>query len=227
MKFTSILFAALVAGTQFSSTFAQNTGVPDVATTSSSKLVVINVADNDFVIATPKNGGGTTMVKTGLASGDLRRYTLTLGTKLAANGDVAVVVGSNGVADYFTYTPNSGFVGTDTFGYTFITRPVPAGRPNNPSAEVIVKVTVTAAVPRSFVIPGLISNADAVGTVRGGLFNFAALTPGTPGTAALNSTINPVIGGSDNFVANSSLQAVSQNLQLSFRDFFLFFNRGS
>jgi hypothetical protein len=243
MKFASIvLFAALVTATQFSSTLAAQSNNPeaDTATTAFDTAVVIDVSTNDKV---EKSSGGSPIIPVESAFGkqEITSYVLTKSaTVTASHGTVDVVDGTVGVRgklygtpDTFKYTPNTGFVGEDEFEYTFkVTHSSPP--PNVPFGTTTdsnpVKVTVTVspeAIKQTFEIPGLVSIGNAVKYNHEGLSNIAAFTPGGPDTEAFTAIAKPVFGGSADFAANTSPEAVDNIAAKSWNSFIKLFRGGN
>jgi hypothetical protein len=79
----------------------------------------------------------------------------------------------------------------------------------------------------SFAIPGLVSNAAAVGFVRGGLFNVAAFQPAAPNPPALTAILKPVTQGTALFPTNTSFQAVQNQFNIVLLSFFDIFFGGN
>jgi hypothetical protein len=242
MKFTSIVFAALVAATQFSSTFAAGTNLAlaDDATTAFDTAVIIDVALNDDVDNGSSAGSQESKsVAAALRDSDILDYDLTKSTTVtAAYGtvDIVVVTDRTKVADTFKYTPNAGFVGDDEFEYTFtISNPSaisdPFGSTRVASTPVKVKVTVSPAavgpkaIKQTFEIPGVVSSGNAIKYTHDGIFDIAALTPAAPDTKVFTAIVKPVLGDSDNFVANTSPKNVQQNFRDMIFDFSNIFRR--
>jgi hypothetical protein len=241
MKFTSIVFAALVAATQFSSTLAAQSSNPeaDTATTAFDTAVTIDVFTNDKV---QRSVGAPLIlsVETALAQTHILSYVLTKSTTAtASHGTVDVVDGKVGVPcsltlagtpDTFKYTPNTGFVGEDEFEYTFmVTHPSPT--PGDPYGTTTdsnpVKVTVTvspeATIKQTFEIPGVVSSGNAIKYNHEALFNIVAVTPTAPDTEAFTAIVKPVFGGSADFAANTSPEAVDNIAAKSWNSFIKFF----
>ncbi len=98
----------------------------------------------------------------------------------------------------------------------------------NPSNEATVPITVGKDTPADklpFLIPKAVSTKDAVGTVRGGLVNVAAVTAGNPNAASLDFLLNPVFDV-DNFAANTAFGPVTKTFDSLFTDFFGTFRGG-
>jgi hypothetical protein len=237
MKFTSIVFAALVAATQFSSTFAgkSNEAAVDSSSTYLGIPVTIDVSANDNV---QDAGDNPRSIKDAFADFNIMSYVLKKGTAKVANGLLTINKGVASVdnckiggPDQFLYTPNAGFTGTDTFEYQFtITRGVDPrfGDPDTQSGEVTVTVIVSATpIKQTFEIPGLVSSGDAVKYTHEELSNIVAITPGTPDMDSFNAIVKPVFGGSADFAANTSTEVVQQNLSDIFLNFYNFFRGGN
>jgi hypothetical protein len=238
MKFTSIVFAALVAATQFSCTFAANGSNQAVATSASTYLdtaVTINVAGTDTV-QTSVGVASTKSIKDALVA-DITDYTIVIGsvdtTTTNTKGTVALVAGTAKKPFQLMYTPASGFIGTDTFSYKFSSKPVSSGTPFGAptgieSSPATVTVTVSATpIKQTFEIPGLVSSGDAVKSTQVGLSNIAAFTPGAPDAGVFKAIAMPVIGSSADFAANTSTEVVQQNFSTIFNSFYNFFRGGN
>jgi hypothetical protein len=239
MKFTSIVFAALVAATQFSSTFAvsysasgTNQAVDTPAFPYKDTAVTINVANTDTV--SKANDVDPTSIKDAFSAGDITAYTIGTVDTTGTKGAVAVVT-SAGVPDQLKYTPASGFTGKDTFTYTFLVTPKTGGEygVSSESASATVTVTVSATpikptvIKQTFEIPGLVSSGDVVKSTQVGLSNIAAFTPGAPDAGVFKAIAMPVIGGSADFAANTSTEVVQQNFSTIFNSFYNFFRGGN
>jgi hypothetical protein len=243
MKFTSIAFAAVVAATQFSSTFAAtaNNAVLDSERTYKDTAVTIDVSGNDSV-QDSFSPSGVISIADAFGTWDILTYELTKGTTNAANGVVTINQGVTGVdsgtvgtPETFEYTPNAGFVGTDTFDYSFTithNKGVGYGIVGTQSGEVAVTVIVSATptrtpIKQTFEIPGLVSSGDAVKYNHVGLPNIVAVTPGTPDTDAFTAIVKPVFGSSADFAANTSNEAVNNMFAKSWASFIKFFRGGN
>jgi hypothetical protein len=251
MKYTSIVFAALVAATQLSSTFAvgqlENIASADTGKgTAFDTEVDIDVSENDQVtnnLGTPQTKG----IQSALDGSNILDYTITItsGSTSTAGGTVTVKSRIDG-QDTITYKPKPGFDGDDTFKYTFMvtptsgTKPGPFGSSANASNEVTVTVTVdppavtlspavgnTPVVKQTFEIPDRVSTGNAVKYTRGGLVETAALISAAPDTKVITSIIKPVVGDSGDFAANSSPEVVQQNFVDVFFNFYNFFRGGN
>jgi hypothetical protein len=237
MKFTSIVFAALVAATQFSSTFAQlNIARDTSASTYLGTAVTINVSGTDEVtdITGPYS---EVAVKFALDNGDMTKYTLSGLTTPSAGGKVTVVTSTvDDESDQIEYTSKDGFTGDETFDYQFLvfaaTSTTQYGSIKFKSGVATVTVTVTVTVSptpikQTFEIPGLVSSGNAVKYNHEGLFNTVAFTPGAPDANSFNAIVKPVIGGSADFAANTSTEAVNNMFAKSWASFINFkFLRG-
>jgi hypothetical protein len=230
MQFTSIAFAALVAATQFNSTFAKsNNPLADSATTAFETAVEIDVSANDEV----EGNGKTFSIAAALGNSAIFTYDISVGSTTPSNGSVIVVQGDPGsVADSFKYTPNTGFVGEDEFDYTFAITKAGIGTPpfglTSDSASATVKVTVDpAVVKQTFEIPGVVGSGNAIKYTHDGLFDIAAFTPAAPDTKVFTAIVKPVLGDSDNFVANTSPKNVQQNFRDMIFDFSNIFRDGN
>jgi hypothetical protein len=237
MKFTSIVFAALVAATQFSSTFARpgtNQAVDNLASTYLDTAVTINVAGTDTV-QTSDGAASAKSIKDALVA-DITSYTIAKASVSTPtkSGIVALVAGTAAKPVQLMYTPPSGFIGTDTFTYKFSVTPTidtkPFGAATGSESVMTATVTVTVSatpIKQTFEIPGLVSSGDAVKYTHEGLPNIVAFTPGTPDTDSFNAILKPVFGGSADFAANTSTEAVQQNLSDIFLNFYNFFRGGN
>jgi hypothetical protein len=220
MKFTSIVLAALVAATQFSSTVATIAAGADIASTIESRgFVIIDIIANDI----DSNTNAPIQI-TGSSGNAL--ITQKINTFDATGA--SIVLPSGGNVDFSTtdgtlaYTPKAGFSGDDTFMYSYvITGPSAA-----PVSDTLVTVTVLKQEPLSFFQPKAISTFDAVGSVRGGLFNVADFTPAAPNAASLTALLNPVTD-IDNFSANTSFEVVTKSFNALFVTFFGIFRGGN
>jgi hypothetical protein len=172
MKLISIVFAALVAATQFSSTLAVlDPSADDFASTPEGVLVNIDVLAND----TP--------------SDDVDTIVLTQGT-----GGVATVVGTVPLLTV-DFQPDPGFLGNVVFSYMFTTV-MPSG---GATATVTVNVRGTGIQP--IPLTGVFSSPAAVSFLRGGLFSATAFSaPAAPNPPALTAIIKPVTESSSLFL---------------------------
>jgi hypothetical protein len=241
MKFTSIVFAAIVAATQFSSTFAAvgtNRAAADTKTTAFDTAVVIDVSGTDEV---GNIGGGTfKKIKDALKGPtyEIANYLLLVDDKLT-EGTVTKVDGTTGdlsnkiagTPDTVTYTPKDGFVGEDTFAYTFTTTTKKSGTYGDISTasnSVTVKVIVSPEViKQTFEIPGVVNSGNAVKYNHVGLSNIAAFTAGGPDTDSFNAIVKPVFGGSADFAANTSPEAVNNIFAKSWDSFIKIWRGGN
>jgi hypothetical protein len=240
MKFTSIVFAALVAATQFSSTFAlsgvSNEGAADTEKTYEGTAVTIDVSANDNV---QDGSDNDKLIADALKEKLIVSYDLKIGSTTTAKSGVVTIKsgvpgtkgGNPGTPDKFVYTPNAGFTGTDIFGYTFLITQDGKntfGNTAKDSVEVDVTVTVSPTViKQTFEIPGLVSSGDAVKYNHVGLSNIAAFTPAAPDMDSFTAIVKPVFGGSADFAANTSTEVVQQNFSTIFNSFYNFFRGGN
>jgi hypothetical protein len=199
-----------VAATQFSSTFATVTPMPDDVITSDGRAVTFDVLTNDVTDATER------IVKTvDLVGSTMNMAGMDLTLLASSTVEVPGTVSSSASTGSITFVPTPGFTGVSKFDYTADDSDMSA------AAAVLVTITVGESVSSfSFLQPNAISTEAAVGTVRGGLFNVATVTPAGPNAAALTSLLKPVNEGPDNFAANTSLNAVKQNFGALFASFF-------
>jgi hypothetical protein len=223
MKFTSIVFAALVAATQFSSTFAGGEVVtaPDAVTTSDSRAVTFNVLDNDKEGTV--NGGkivksvdivGTPSAGISLA-GAVAPLTLIVGPNVEVPGTVSVT--ANGGC---LFTPTAPGVGVTKFSYI-----ADVSTTGSPSASQIVTITIGAAPGLADFLFAPISNAAAVNTVRGKFTDVASFTPGFT-DATVTAVTTPVLDV-NNFIDNTSFGVVNKSFGQQFLDFFQIFRGGN
>jgi hypothetical protein len=242
MKFTSIVFAALVAATQFSSTFAgtkDSIAVADTNTTAYETSVTIDVSLTDSV------ADDTNAIDLSIAAAfaapdyEIITYRITV-DDAATDGTVSTKPGTLGDGSTFAgkpeqiyYTPKDGFTGEDTFDYTFMVMTKLngnyglAGKSNSVTVKVTVGAKPPAVIKQTFEIPGLVSSGDAVKYTHEGLSNIVAVTPGTPDTDSFNAILKPVFGGSADFAANNSTEVVQQNFSDIFLNFYNFFRGGN
>jgi hypothetical protein len=191
----SIVFAAFVAATHFSSTLAVlDPSADDFATTSSGALVNIDVLANDA----PSN--------------DVATISLVQGT-----GGVAQVIGTQPLLTV-DFQPDTGFLGNVVFSYMFTT----VSATTSPSATVTVNVRGTGIQP--IPLTGVFSSPAAVSFLRGGLFSATAFSaPAAPNPPALTAIIKPVTESSSLFLQNTSFGAIQNQfniVSLSFFDIF-------
>jgi hypothetical protein len=199
MKFASIVLAVLAAAAQISSTLAFD---------------ATDTAVNDVSFTSDSRAVFIDVLANDLATSATK--TITDADKTLPNKGGSAVASGTGIL----YTPLAGFVGVETFGYE-----VTLGSTSSLTAT--VTVTVGADPKVSFAIPGQISTAAAIGTVRGGLFNAASFSGASPNAAALTTLLSPVtFSANDDFLANSAFQVVNDNFALIFSDFFSIFRGG-
>jgi hypothetical protein len=210
-------------------------------TTYADTAVTIDVSGTDTVT----NGGSSTKsIEAALKDGDMTDYKIdssSSGLTQPSDGTVVVDLGDTDTPDKLTYTPDSGFTGADTFTYAFtvgaadssVSSATQHGDTAAPSGFATVTVTVSPAVVSTPVvkqtveIPGLVSSGNVVKSTQVGLSNIAAFTPSAPDADVFNAIVGPVVGDSDNFAANTSTEAVQQNLSTIFNSFYNFFRGGN
>jgi hypothetical protein len=237
MKFTSIVIAALVAATQFSSTFADAPAcVADTTSTLDGRAVVINVLLNDINKDAMDPPGDTPFVVGQAITGSSREVerinpaTLKLDLAMVATPAQTSITGTDftatlsGTDGGVLISPKPGFVGSFIFFYQVSD----ADNSGGVATSNVVGVTVTVGKidPLSFLIPDQISTKDAVGTVRGSLFIAASFSPSSPNTASLTTLLKPVTDV-DNFTANTSPFETSKSFSTIFTDFFSLFRGGN
>jgi hypothetical protein len=236
MKFTSIVFAALVAATQFSSTFAQpkNYAKATPASTYMGTAVTIDVSGTDEV---DDGGSSKKSVAAALLAKEMTLYAIAAGdvTSPTDGGTVTVVKGAtDDKPDQLKYTPKDGFTGTATFTYTFDVGIKSLGsvsqHGSNIKKSVMATVTVTVKptpIKQTFEIPGQVSSGNAVKYTQAGLFNTVASIPGAPDADSFTAIVKPVFGNSADFAANTSTEVVKQNFNTLFLNFYDFFRGGN
>jgi hypothetical protein len=225
MKFTSIVIAALVAATQFSSTFATTPlaiANIDVATTRQGAEIKIDVLANDIYDDDDAGGTGSSdtpnpmMVPVATLPG---RALFTFVQPDAAQGVVTSDFSIDRIKPTVLFTPAGGFFGDATFEYLFSVS-------GASSASVVVTVTVTEVPALTFLPPNAVSTAAAVGTVRGGLIDVASFSAAGQNTASLTALLDPVTDV-DNFAALTSFEVVTQSFEIQFANFFNIFRGGN
>jgi hypothetical protein len=238
MKFTSIVFAALVAATQFSSTFAQSNlaaEITSLTTAYNTQLTSIDVSQNDMVLAGPLD---LLNIAYAFDSNSITEYTLHV-TSPSLEGGTVTVNTVAGAVDTITYKPKDNFEGSDTFQYTFTVTPSKTYGSTLASNKATVTVNVsppdvktppvvaTPVVKQTFDIPDRVSTGNAVKYNHVGLPNIVAVTPGTPDTDSFNAIVKPVFGGSAGFAANTSTEAVNNMFAKSWESFIKFWRGGN
>jgi hypothetical protein len=206
----------------------------DSIATAYETAVTIDVSGTDTVT---DGVSSSKSIEDALKAGDMSLYAIdsTTGLTQPSDGTVVVVTGDADTPDQLKYTPDSGFTGTDTFTYKFTVGAKTSGSKHGSttaSAAATVTVTVKSSgkptvVKQTVEIPDRVSSGNAVTYNFEGLVNIAAVTPAAPDMDSFNAIVGPVVGDSDNFAANTSTEAVKQNLSTILLNFFNFFRGGN
>jgi hypothetical protein len=211
MKFTSIVITALVASTQFSSTFAKPVGVADEASFVDGQQGSVTIADltaNDI----PEKASGGSFDFATLAFSVLSDPSL---------GSISEPDRSTGAVT-FTQAPGSpGKTGTTSFTYKIADNGMTDKSSDATLVTITIKPTSTFTTFEDIKFP-IIGNDKAISTTKTGISDVAAITPGA---ADPEPILAPVFGNFNTFFDLALFQATTVTPDL-YADpgFFNFFN---